>query len=369
MPEFPTKGARPVWIASYPRSGNTFLRIILETVFQLPSYSLYYVEGQSHRDPSAEALQQAPRLPRNWRDAMVQDPQAPPVLIKTHGPPDDDGPAIFIVRDGHAAIHSYYHYHRKFAFEQPSLTEVIAGACQFGSWSDHYRAWRPKTRPGTLLLRYDELVGRVEQTISRLAEFLNLTPAGGRLPAFEELQRKLPGFFRRGPNTDYLQEWSSAQLALFNELHGGAMEDLGIPVVVPEASGANTAPELAHSAARLHRLYLEQLTAVGRSAAAHREEVQRLSQQVEALSQQVQQTLEPLFRNRWMRLGVALGAVEPPVQPPRNLPREAPSVSAAAANPPPARRVKAPGENTQSSSRALPQGPLSAPSVNTSGRV
>src|SRR6476620_12183515 len=56
MPESPTKGARPVWIASYPRSGNTFLRIILRDAFGLPSYSLYYMDGGTHRDPSAEAV-------------------------------------------------------------------------------------------------------------------------------------------------------------------------------------------------------------------------------------------------------------------------------------------------------------------------
>src|SRR5438270_5605135 len=111
MSEFPTQCVRPVWIASYPRSGNTFLRIILERVFSLPSYSVYYSEGGKHRDASAEALQDAPRLPADWKSRVTDSVTAPPVMIKTHDLPADSGPAIFIARDGRAAIHSYYHYH------------------------------------------------------------------------------------------------------------------------------------------------------------------------------------------------------------------------------------------------------------------
>src|SRR5258708_40306388 len=100
MLEIPGQGARPVWIASYPRSGNTFLRILLERVFEMPSYSAYYVEGTEHRDPSAEALQEAPRLPWNWRGRLTDSDAAPQIVIKTHDLPTDKAPAIFIARDG-----------------------------------------------------------------------------------------------------------------------------------------------------------------------------------------------------------------------------------------------------------------------------
>jgi hypothetical protein len=349
MFEYPTQGARPVWIASYPRSGNTFLRILLENAFRLPSYSVYYIEGGASHDPSAEALENAPKLPANWRDSLTKGENGQPVLIKTHDGPPDDAPAIFVARDGRAAIHSYFHYHKKFAFEQPSLTEIIAGACQFGSWSDHYWAWRPKNRPKTLLLCYDDLVTRPAETIVRLAEFLRLKSCDKPLPPFEELQRRLPAFFRRGQNTDYLQEWSPAHLALFNELHGSAMQDLGFPVTPSNTPTTDSVRELALSAARLHRLYLEQLTNVGRSVINHREEVQRLSQQIHNLSSQLETTL----KTRWVRLGLALGAVEPPSGVTR--------ATETAASARPARPLKASDGNTQLSSPDLAPGELPAP--------
>ena len=30
-----------VWLASYPRSGNTFLRIVLHRLYGVPTYSVY----------------------------------------------------------------------------------------------------------------------------------------------------------------------------------------------------------------------------------------------------------------------------------------------------------------------------------------
>jgi hypothetical protein len=265
------------------------------------------VEGDSHQDPSAQAQEEAPLLPHNWRESMAQAEGAPPLLIKTHDAPSDNSPAIFIARDGRAAIHSYYHYHKKYAFEQPSLTEVIAGACQFGGWSEHYRAWLPKNRPNTLVILYDELVARPQVVIESLAGFLKLTPVSACLPEFHELQRKLPSFFRRGQNSDYLSEWSPAHMALFNHLHARAMEELGFAITPAAEPVDGVLAELAGSAARLHRMYLDQLTRLGRSDASYRARVLELSTQVRELSRELEGKLEPQLKTRWVRLAWSLG--------------------------------------------------------------
>ena len=179
-------------------------------------------------DPSADALQEAPFLPRDWRSRVSTDSQAALALIKTHDLPEDNAQAIHVVRDGRATLDSYFHYHKKFAFEQPSLTDIIAGACEFGSWSDHYSAWRPRTRPDTLFLRYEELVTKPQEAIALISGFLHVPPTDGRLPTFEELKARLPAFFRRGRNEDFLTQWTQGQIALFNELHGEHDERTGL---------------------------------------------------------------------------------------------------------------------------------------------
>jgi hypothetical protein len=300
---------RPIWIASYPRSGNTFLRILLQNSFRLVSYSLYRLEGQDHPDPSAEALEEAPPLPRDWRSRVSTAREATLTMIKTHGLPEDDAPAIYLVRDGRAAIHSYYHYHQKFAFEQPSLTEVIAGACQFGSWSDHVRAWKPRTRPNTLLLHYEDLVARPEEAIGAVAHFLERQPIPGPLPSFAELQQRSPAFFRRGVNQDFHTEWSPAQMRLFNQRHGVTMKEFGYELVQSEGPMDAAGIELAESATRLHACYLEQLTNAGLLTARQKEleqTVARLTREKNSLTAKLLR-YEELWQRGWVRFGRKLG--------------------------------------------------------------
>jgi hypothetical protein len=326
MPELPPQGISPVWIASYPRSGNTFLRILLQNIFGLVSYSLYRIEGDTHPDPSADALEESPYLPANWRKRISNDATAALTLIKTHDPPDDEHRAIYLIRDGRPAIHSYYHYTLKYAFEKLSLTEVIAGACQFGSWSEHYVNWKPKTRPKTLFLRYEDLVANPTDIIPKLAEFLKAPPVGGTLPTFEELQRKQPSFFRRGKNTDFATEWTPGQLALFNELHGPVTQELGYPLASATESAAQMTKVLAQTGARLYKERLDHLTQLGgaaqvgkqlasqleesvKQAVSLRAEMAELSQQLELRSQQLadyRRSYSRLMDRSWVKIGVAL---------------------------------------------------------------
>jgi hypothetical protein len=261
-------------------------------------------------------------------------------------------------------MQSYYHYHQKFAFEQPSLTEIIAGACQFGSWSEHYWAWRPKIRPKTLLIRYEELVASPEQTIQRLAGFLKRNPRQAPLPEFEELQRKAPAFFRRGQNSDFLKEWTPGQMALFNELHGNAMSDLGLSLEPTAGSAEALVKELARSASRLHRLYLEQLTSLGVSEASHRKQIEQLENEMRQNYGHMNEILSPFLRSRWIRLGIALGVVPSPASEPE--PREpGPEAASSKLNEP---HLKSSDENTRSSSPGPVPNPPLAPSQDASGR-
>jgi hypothetical protein len=313
MPDLLEHSINPVWLASYPRSGNTFLRIVLQNTFRLPSYSVYNLEGKNYEDPSADALEDAPLLPTDWRQRVSENAHAKTILVKTHGPNEPKGRAIYVVRDGRAAIHSYYHYHKKYAFEQPSLTEVIVGACQFGSWSEHYLAWRPKARRDTLFLRYEDLIKTPEEIIGQLAGFLKLEPGDGRLPSFEELKARAPTFFRRGDNQDFLSHWTPQQMALFNHLHGTVMKELGYSLAETQGEVTSTEEELARSASRLHRQYMERLAELGVTAASQ----QRLSHDLTGLQQEVSKlkarvhNKDEVLKKPWVRIGLAVGILKP----------------------------------------------------------
>jgi hypothetical protein len=322
-PVFPNR-IRPVWLASYPRSGNTFLRIILQNLFGLATYSVYRTEGANFPDPSADALEQAPFLPTDWRQRLTDDPGAEQILIKTHDSQEPGGRTIYLVRDGYAAIDSYFNYHKKFSFEQPSLTEVIAGACQFGGWSEHYLSWQPQSRPRTLLVRYELLVNHPQDCVPLLADFLQMKPRTGRLPTFAELKERSPAFFRRGQDRSFMEQWAPAQRCLFNELHGSVMTQLGYALQPGAESAGSAAVELARSASRSHRLYLEQLSSVATHATALRQVREELTEagaardrlaaseaRLSAQLEEDQAALSRLHQNGWVKVGVALGLVRP----------------------------------------------------------
>jgi hypothetical protein len=214
-----------VWLASYPRSGNTMLRIILRNVFDLTSTSLYPGEilgldkfanvsaivghyerpaDLRHRSESAHGLQ----------------------LVKTHGYPTDALPAIYIIRDGRMAIVSYFHYLRSLARVETTIGDILAGRLWPGSWSDHYRQWKPRERSGTLFLRFEELRDENAKACQKIAEFLKRDPVRPLNVSFSTLQRLNPEMFRAADDNKSLSE-IRPYMDAFLEHHGPVMKELG----------------------------------------------------------------------------------------------------------------------------------------------
>ena len=199
-----------IWLASYPRSGNTLLRTILNDCFDVVTGSKY---------PEADTY--APH-----RQLIGLERGLPSRLMKTHDHPTDDAPAIVSVRDGRASVVSYWHFLGDYS-EPVDLRNVISGSVGFGSWSDHVRAWNPETRPDTLRLRFEEFSVDPEVAIEALATFLNLRPLRRFDKTFDDLQMVDAKFFRSGDNAANIRELSGDNLALFTEVHGPTMRHLG----------------------------------------------------------------------------------------------------------------------------------------------
>lgn len=196
-----------IWLASYPRSGNTLLRTILKAAFGLSTYSLY----DDREDIAAKAdVAEATGHVVHGRDraAFVREAAESPnlYLIKTHDPPASDSPTIYIVRDGRSASVSYWHYRRKIDRIDHSLHEVVAGKTWPGTWSAHVAAWRPESRPRTLLLRYESLRVFGPDTLRSIGDFLGREPTNARIPDFAALREMDPSFFRSGSDPDNIAE-------------------------------------------------------------------------------------------------------------------------------------------------------------------
>ena len=203
-----------VWLASYPRSGNTLLRIIVRDCFGLFVGSIY--------DDF------------KWSDTLPEivgysgESSGQPLLVKTHEQCDDDRKAIYLVRDGRASLVSFHHFLLDFSKLRPSMEDVIRGtASQYGCWSEHVRSWSPKTRNRTLLIKYEDLVRDPQGQIDRTSAFLGLPQIAKFDRDFGSLRDVNGKFFRAGSNEENIAQLSPDQLDLFTQMHGQTMRDLG----------------------------------------------------------------------------------------------------------------------------------------------
>jgi hypothetical protein len=153
-----------IWLASYPRSGNTYLRTILWQCFGLRSASVYPTDlGQN------KALEDYVGHIEHDQQHRITFPEGALKLVKTHEYPRDDGRAIYVLRDGRDACISLW----KFYDKQIPLAAVVRGEHRFGTWAAHANAWRPTERPNTLFLRYEAMVGDLPATLKSLSDFVD----------------------------------------------------------------------------------------------------------------------------------------------------------------------------------------------------
>ena len=223
-----------VWLASFPRSGNTMVRILLNRVYGRRSYSLYderpWEAAQAHLVVAGSAGQVA----EADLDELRRGDE--PCFVKTHGLPLDDSPALCVVRDGRDALVSYAHYartyepeaHRGQSFDD-TLRMLIESRDHFGGWSGNVGAWRARSSGApTAWLRYEDILQHpLDRVVSALRQLgVDVAPAG-EAPGFAELHRQWPEFFRKGQAGSWRSAMTEALHILFWRRHHEAMRWFG----------------------------------------------------------------------------------------------------------------------------------------------
>ncbi len=222
------------WIASFPRSGNTYFRNILYYVYGIES-STWHKESSYPVDENYDSYK------------FVKTHLLPGDLI----PNDSSIPAIYLVRDGRDAVVSIAH-HRKDLVEPgtefiSNLQEAIVAAegSYFGGWSRNVNEWVERAQ---LIIRYEDLIADPKSTFARVEKLIKLPePAWHKLPKFEEMKSGKPmyggiskisdpkfnpdefagKFFRRGKSGGWKDEIPAPLQDLFWNYHGEAMERIG----------------------------------------------------------------------------------------------------------------------------------------------
>jgi hypothetical protein len=234
-----------VWLASYPRSGNTFFRILLHRLFGLQTHSVYSLASFADRNPEdTRRLMSLTGQPDVECDLDRLRADSDLHIVKTHDlPADDTSPAIVLVRDGRDAVVSYAHFVLKteHGIEKPgrdlfeaTLKQLIVGD-NFGGWSGNVNAWTNRLGRDTTI-RYEDLIEDPVNIAARVLPQLHTKAVarGATPPSFEELHAAIPWFFRRGKTGSWREEMPSHLHDLFLERHGGTLLQFGYSdVLIP----------------------------------------------------------------------------------------------------------------------------------------
>lgn len=205
-----------VWLSSYPRSGNTFLRTILWHCFGLRSASVYPHDlgGNRALEEYVGHIEHGPGMLDRLRQNGVS-------LVKTHERPLDATPAIYVIRDGRAACVSLW----KFYQMSIPLDAIIEGRHRFGTWADHVAAWSPRTRPNTLLLAYEELKGDLPGSLEKISRFLSRPIIGERIPDRDAIAARDGRWVRT--ESSWLADLKGPNLARFDEISADVLKTYG----------------------------------------------------------------------------------------------------------------------------------------------
>jgi hypothetical protein len=233
-----------VWLASYPKSGNTWLRIFMANyvmnrmkplpINEVRRFGTGDAVAQSYRrigGPSADLSdpQVTARLRPQVLRAIVAN-NADVNLVKTHNvrahamgvdliPTNLTRAAIYVMRNPLDMVLSYArHYGLEARVAAISLgcsdTTLLADKTTvhsfLGSWSDHVKSWTRKPPFPTLVLRYEDMLAQPEATFGRVVEHIGMPPEPDRLKraiefsSFDEVskQEQKTGFGERSHHSD-----------------------------------------------------------------------------------------------------------------------------------------------------------------------
>ena len=179
-----------ILLVSYPRSGNTWLQRIM---LALKEGSTEQFENFKEI-PYLVRLNKCPFLEAKFVDnfygylAAEENSTKSYRLMKSHlphwlAPRSGKGKIIIITRDPKDVLNSYYHFHHNNILYGPDLNSVdpdvfyqmfISGQCVYGDWVEWHKSWIDATDKNTLWIHYEDLLNKFDETIYKIAKFINV---------------------------------------------------------------------------------------------------------------------------------------------------------------------------------------------------
>jgi Sulfotransferase domain len=260
-----------IWLASYPKSGNTWMRAFLHNLFRDPNEaydinkitelsisdsSIDWYRAQDKRDWTEWSAVDVARMRRGAQLAMCRV-KPDDVFVKTHnasvvflGYPmmhqDLTAGAIYIVRNPLDVCISLSHH---YGTDLDTTVEILADPSigsktndkivyeVHKSWSIHVDSWTNPPRPGLAVLRYEDMLNNPIKTFGGLSQFLGLNPPRKRLE--RAIERASFKTLRRQEDEQGFKEKSPFAQKFFRDGRAGQWRELLTPAQIDKLANAH----------------------------------------------------------------------------------------------------------------------------------
>jgi len=271
-----------VWVASFPKSGNTWTRTFLHNLAKIQSgedgdqdinrmgrFSTWEINKDWYRDvlgfePSNDRRHEIAAA-RPKVQELIADTAGDLVFVKTHhalvmdrGYPTINSAvtsgAIYIVRNPLDVAISYAHHMNASidqAIEHMAMEDVETPGTDkatyeiYGSWSQHVFSWTRTPHRALHIMRYEDMVSQPEEAFGALARHLLLNPTPEELreaierssfdklraqeqaKGFREKPKAADKFFREGRAGQWKEALTPEQVDRIVRDHGEQMQRFG----------------------------------------------------------------------------------------------------------------------------------------------
>ena len=266
------------WLASYPKSGNTWLRAFIYNLFMQPEQPGGIAEFPKYFESESDRNWYTPYLGNHTPDSIDSDEifalkervhkriarkvADGTVFTKTHnrfgkvnGHPLHNltvtAGAIVVVRNPLDIVLSMADHFglslndtiKSMANENAfSPSDDVNVATFLGSWSSHVASWTTQNHAGILVIRYEDMLDQPLETFTRVATLLGLgddrprIERAVRFSSFSELRKQeielgfiekslhSDYFFRAGRKNQWAEQLSTEQIASITTQHRVQME-------------------------------------------------------------------------------------------------------------------------------------------------
>jgi hypothetical protein len=249
-----------IWLASYPRSGNTFVRTILNQGFGIKTYSIYGDKLDIGNDSATSEMVGHQELPADFNFDKAREADEL-FFIKTHEQfsiKHERDRAIYIVRDGREATVSFYHYNKNFTQNRYNYLQIIQGQNFVGTWGNHYLSWQEMGTEKCLYFLFEDLIADPLKAMENISGFTGKSALTDKLPTFSDLNKTNPRFFRSGQTDSFLKELSKFEQDYFWLCNGRAMHLAGYTQKTPVELKPQERDELLFTHIQLSGQFLKQ---------------------------------------------------------------------------------------------------------------